>query len=50
MALRYEVTGYDRQTGRLAVSYSVPARKLLLSNKSPEFRPLTMGSARTGSA
>jgi hypothetical protein len=28
MALRYEVTGYDRQTGRLAVSYSVPARKI----------------------
>jgi hypothetical protein len=30
MALMYEVTGYDRQTGRLAVSYDVPQRKIAL--------------------
>jgi len=30
MALMYEVTGYDRQTGRLAVSYDVPERKIAL--------------------
>jgi hypothetical protein len=28
MALMYEVTGYDRKTGRLAVSYDVPERKI----------------------
>ena len=28
MTLMYEVTGYDRQTGRLAVSYDVPGRKI----------------------
>jgi hypothetical protein len=30
MELMYEVTGYDRQTGRLAVSYDVPQRKIAL--------------------
>jgi len=33
MALMYEVTGYDRQTGRLAVSYDVPERKIALVKK-----------------
>ena len=33
MALMYEVTGYDRQTGRLAVSYDVPERKITLVKK-----------------
>jgi uncharacterized protein (DUF433 family) len=32
MALIYEVTGYDRQTGRLAVSYDVPEQKIALVN------------------
>jgi hypothetical protein len=30
MSLKYEVTGYDLQTGRLAVSYDVPLRKTAL--------------------
>ena len=33
MALMYEVTGYDRQTGRLAVSYDVPEQKIALVKK-----------------
>jgi hypothetical protein len=33
MALMYEVTGYDRQTGRLAVSYDVPERKIAVVKK-----------------
>jgi hypothetical protein len=33
MVLMYEVTGYDRQTGRLAVSYSVPEQKIRLVKK-----------------
>jgi hypothetical protein len=33
MALMYEVTGYDRQTGRLAVSYDVPEQKISLVKK-----------------
>ena len=33
MALMYEVTGYDRQTGRLAVSYDVPERNIALVKK-----------------
>jgi hypothetical protein len=33
MALLYEVTGYDRQTGRLAVSYDVPEQKIALVKK-----------------
>jgi hypothetical protein len=33
MVLMYEVTGYDRQTGRLAVSYGVPERKIALVKK-----------------
>jgi len=33
MTLMYEVTGYDRQTGRLAVSYDVPERKIALVKK-----------------
>jgi hypothetical protein len=33
MALMYEVTGYDRQTGRLAVSYDVPEQKVALVKK-----------------
>ena len=33
MALLYEVTGYDRQTGRLAVSYDVPERKIAVIKK-----------------
>ena len=33
MPLMYEVTGYDRQTGRLAVSYDVPERKIALVKK-----------------
>jgi len=33
MTLMYEVTGYDRQTGRLAVSYDVPERKIALIKK-----------------
>jgi hypothetical protein len=28
MSPRYEVTGYDRKTGRLVASYDVPARKI----------------------
>lgn len=28
MAAMYEVTGYDRQTGRLAAFYDVPARRV----------------------
>ena len=31
----YEVTGYDRQTGRLAVSYDVPEQKISLVKKIP---------------
>jgi hypothetical protein len=30
MSLKYEVTGYNLQTGRLAVSYDVPIRKISL--------------------
>jgi len=33
MVLMYEVTGYDRQTGRLAVSYGVPKQKMALVKK-----------------
>ena len=33
MALMYEVTGYNRQTGRLAVSYDVPERKIAVFKK-----------------
>ena len=33
MVLMYEVTGYDRQTGRLAVSYDVPKQKIRLVKK-----------------
>ena len=33
MALMYEVNGYDRQTGRLAVSYDVPERKIATIKK-----------------
>jgi hypothetical protein len=33
MALMDEVTGYDRQTGRLAVSCDVPERKIALVKK-----------------
>ena len=33
MALMYEVTGYDRQTGGLAVSYDVPERKIAVFKK-----------------
>jgi len=33
MAVMYEVTGYDRQSGRLAVSYDVPQRKIALVKK-----------------
>ena len=33
MALMYEVTGYDRQTGRLAVSHDVPEQKIALVKK-----------------
>jgi hypothetical protein len=30
MALEYEGAGYDRQTGRLAVSYDVSAKKIVV--------------------
>ncbi len=33
MVLMYEVTGYDRQTGRPAVSHDVPERKIALVKK-----------------
>jgi len=33
MALIHEVTGYDRQIRRLAVSYDVPERKIALFKK-----------------
>ena len=33
MVLMYEVTGYDSQTGRLAVSYGVPKQKMALVKK-----------------
>ena len=33
MVLMYEVTGYDRQTGLLAVSYDVPKQKIGLVKK-----------------
>lgn len=33
MALMYEVTGYDRQTKRLAIAYDVPKRKISLVKK-----------------
>jgi hypothetical protein len=36
MALMYEVNGYDHQTGRLAVSYNVPERKIALVKKIAE--------------
>jgi len=33
MTLMYEVNGYDRQTGRLAVSYDVPERRIATIKK-----------------
>jgi hypothetical protein len=33
MAFMYKVTGYDRQTRRLAVSYDVPEQKIALVKK-----------------
>lgn len=36
MAVMYEVTGYDRQSGSLAVSYDVPQRKIALVKKIAE--------------
>jgi hypothetical protein len=36
MALMYEVNAYDRQTGRLAVSYNVPERKIAFGKKIAE--------------
>ena len=43
----YEVTGYDRQTGRLAVSYDVPEQKISLVKKIAGIGSSDDGSAHT---
>jgi hypothetical protein len=50
MPLMYEMTGYDRQIGPLAVSYDVPEQKIALVKKIAESAHRTMGSAHSRSA
>ena len=43
MSVRYEVTGYDRKTGRLAAFYDVPFRRLPSIRKVAGVSPLDDG-------